>query len=357
MESVLRIQHNVARSLINLAVLALLSGDILVQQGQCETRVGGIISTEARWEPENAPYVITRDILVTRSGRLTIAPGTRIVVGKPLLYDDSIPQEDGLDSQLVSIKVNGQIHCTGRMQNRIAIASMFETSEHCAWYGILVENPIGDLNEIAFTDISGACNALIVRNAELTVRNCLVEFNNTGLRLERGGNASIYNSIIAHNFTSAVVVTASNPTFSNCIIAYNNNMGMWCDGVSKTKTEYSCFYGNGDGNFMDCDPQLGVLTHNKKGETDSTDSHNNLFRNPLFNSAPAEHRDVTNESATQLDLDSATYKPILPRDRYRLSPKSPCRDAGDPDKAYRDMDGTRADMGIFGNQEFLDPKK
>ena len=35
-------------------------------------------------------------------------------------------------------------------------------------------------------------------------------------------------------------------------------------------------------------------------------------------------------------------------DDWRLQPLSPCIDAGDPDPAFNDPDGTRNDMGIYG---------
>ncbi|HSD21028.1 MAG TPA: M6 family metalloprotease domain-containing protein [Anaeromyxobacter sp.] len=41
---------------------------------------------------------------------------------------------------------------------------------------------------------------------------------------------------------------------------------------------------------------------------------------------------------------------------YRLAPGSPCIDAGDPDSAYRDADGSRADIGAFGGPGSTPPR-
>ena len=56
------------------------------------TRTGGVISRNTRWTAEKSPYIVTRDILIERHARLTIAPGTRILISKPVRYEKEIYQ-------------------------------------------------------------------------------------------------------------------------------------------------------------------------------------------------------------------------------------------------------------------------
>lgn len=340
---------------------------------RAETRVGGIIDGEQRWTPEESPYIVTRDILITGRGRLTIAPGTAVRVGKLVYYDDTIPQLDHLDSQLVAIKVEGVLRCIGRRQNRISFSSAFELSNQCVWYGLNVDERYGRLTEIAFADISGACNGITVRRGETVIRNSVVELNNVGVRCIDRGNARLYNCVVSRNFTTGILVRESNPTILNSIVAFNKTNGVWCDGLSHSAFKHNCVYDNGDGNFLECDPKLGGLsTVSKNG--DSTDTYGNIFMDPVFAGSPgdslARTRDLTRSASQAQPPDSslaaidqrdssANASPARPARRgdtrqYWLSSYSPCRDAGSPQKRFRDADGSRNDIGIYGGPEFLE---
>ena len=250
-----------------------------------ETYVGGIIDHEQRWTPEESPYIVTRDILITGRGRLTIAPGTAVRVGKLVYYDDTIPQLDHLDSQLVAIRVEGVLRCIGRRQSRISLSSAFELSNQCVWYGVDIDERYGRLTEIAFTDISGACNGVTVRRGETVVRNSVIELNNVGVRCVDRGNARLYNCVVARNFTTGILVRESNPTILNSIVAFNKTNGLWCDGVSQVTFKNNCVFDNGDGDFLECDPKLGALSETSKNG-DSTDTYGNIYMDPILAGSP-----------------------------------------------------------------------
>jgi hypothetical protein len=342
---------------------------LLGASGRTEKR--GVIDTDEHWRAENGPFVISDDVVVSRGARVIITPGTVVLVGRPVAYDERFEQRDHLDSFTVAIRVQGVLQCVGRRDNRITIASREADSIKCTWYGIVLENQTNNFSEIAFTDISGSCHGVVAHNCTPLFRNCLLEFNNVGLTCVRGAMPRVFNCVMAHNFASAVRVERANPVLSNNIIAYNNNNGVWSDGISRITLSYNCIFGNADGDLRGCDPELGVLTKvNKNG--DSTDFAHNLFTEPVFAGTPADSlaverdvslptdksrvKDTTLAKAMHGTLTDSTVARYLSRKhrRYHLSPYSPCIDAGKPGTVFQDEDGTRNDIGIRGGREFAD---
>lgn len=336
---------------------------------QALTEKQGVIERDERWTAEEGPYFISDDILVPPNVRLSIAPGTRIFVGKPLAYDERIPQHDDLDSFLVSIKIRGSLSCVGRRNNRIRISARLNGVDNCSWYGILLDSSEAEFTEIAYTDIADACNAITIRGTGPLVRNSVLEYNNIGLYCSEGADPVILNSIVAHNFAAGIRIDGANPTFHNNIIAFNTNNGLWCDGLSHVQFEFNCVYGNSDGDYLGCNPEFGVPAKtNKNG--DSVDYAYNLSQDPVFAGSSADSLAVEHDTSLPTDRsrirdttlarivydtlpDSTAYKRRSGRyRRYELSPYSPCRNAGKKGKLYKDLDDTRNDMGIWGGPEF-----
>ncbi len=333
------------------------------------TEKQGVIERDERWTAEEGPYLISDDILVPWNVRLAIAPGTRIFVGKPLAYDERIPQHDDLDSFLVSIKVRGTLSCVGRRNNRIRISARAAGSDHCSWYGILLDSTEAEFTEIAYTDIADACNAITIRKTGPLVRNCVLEYNNIGLYCTGEADPRILNCIAAHNFTAGVRIVEANPTLNSNIIAFNTNNGVWCDGISHVRSAFNCVYGNADGDYLGCNPELGIpVKTNQNG--DSVDYAYNLHADPIFAGSRADSLAVEKDVSLPTDRsrirdttlakvvydslpDSTAHKRRTARyRRYELSPYSPCRNAGKKGKLYNDVDDTRNDMGIWGGPEF-----
>lgn len=335
------------------------------------TEKRGVIDSDEHWRAENGPFVITDDVLVARGARLIITPGTVVLVDKPVAYDERFEQRDHLDSFTVSIRVQGVLQCVGRRDNRITIVSHKADSIKCSWYGIVLENQTNNFSEIAFTDVAGSCHGVVAQNCTPLIRNAVFEFNNVGLTSLQGAEPRVYNCIAAYNFASGVRIEEANPVLYGNIIVFNRNNGVWSDGVSRFRLKYNCIYGNQDGNLRGCDPELGILSEeNKNG--DSTDYAHNLFAEPVFagtkaDSIAVEHdvnlptdksrvKDTVLAKAMHGTLTDSTASRHLAgkHRRYWLSTYSPCIDAGKPGKAFRDEDGSRNDMGIWGGQEFAD---
>ena len=101
---------------------------------------------------------------------------------------------------------------------------------------------------------------------------------------------------------------------TNSIIAYANGMyGVSSDGTAILTLEYNNVYGSGSDDY--------------DGLTDPTGTDGNISDDPLFVSWNGD----------------STYD-----DDLSLDPSSPSVDAGNPDAAYDDVDGTTNDMGAYG---------
>ncbi len=338
-----------------------------------ETVVGGIINKDTRWTAEEGPYVVTQDIMVSKSAHLAIGPGTAILIGKERVRNKAVPQLDALDSGTISIVVQGGFECVGIADKRISFMPEGAKGAGPRWYGIVFKNAPEKGVEFGYADISGAYNAISVLNCSPNVHHCRIDYNNVGIVCQQRGNITAINNVIASNYTFGIKSSQSNPVFQNNIIAFNKSNGLWCDGTSAITFEYNCVYGNSDGNLLDCDPELGILKK-KNDRKDSTDIKNNLFKNPIFAGSEfdsvAVERDVslpTDKSRikdtvlakslhTELSDSTASKKRKKTSDRYTLSRYSPCIHAGNPSGEFKNGDNSRNDMGMYGGSKFA-PKR
>ncbi|MCD4819666.1 MAG: PKD domain-containing protein [Candidatus Cloacimonetes bacterium] len=121
---------------------------------------------------------------------------------------------------------------------------------------------------------------------------------------QNGGGITCYNN--------------SSPSISNSIFSENTNYGI-SGGNGNPLIQYSNFWNNGNANFYNCDPSIGVNV-NSNANGDSCDIYNNIQLDPLF-------------------VDPGN-------DDYHLTANSPCIDAGDPNSPLN-PDGTITDIGAY----------
>jgi hypothetical protein len=344
---------------VMLAVLPLLS------PLWAETRACGIISKDTKWTLDDSPYLVIGDILVKRNARLSISPGVRILCSPTTLKDASIPQYDHLDSFSVAIKVEGSIECVGKKNKRI----VFAPASAGSWYGIVLNKASDQYSDVAFTDISGANCAITAIDCGPLVRNCVIERNNVGIYCRNNGNARIYNCVIIENFTAGIKLQSANPTLYNNIIVFNKNNGLWCDGISRVAFQYNCVWGNADGNFLECDPELGVAVKGDKKDKFPVDAYHNVLANPVFAGSEydsaAMEKDINLPTEKSRIADTALAKVLYKSladslaakqrktayPRFSLSKYSPCVNASNPAREFKDPDGSRGDMGIYGGPD------
>lgn len=335
------------------------------------TEKKGIISRNERWTVEESPYIITDDLLITPMARVVITPGVKILVGKPIAYIAGIPQEDNLDSFAISITVQGGLKCVGRIDNRISFSSQYADSQQCQWYGIILDNALEDEIEMAFVDVAEACNGITVKKGAPLLRNCLLEYNNTGAIFKNGSTPHIYNSTITSNSTAGLFIDKSNPSIFNNIIAFNRDIGVWSDGISKVNMSFNCIGKNGDKNVYGMDSRYGH-TIKVNSNKDSVDFENNIYKDPVFAGSPSDSAAVESDLSLQTDrskiadttlakivtetLTDSTAISVRKKSykRFMLSKYSPCINTGKKGKMFLNIDGTRNSMGIYGGQEFGD---
>jgi hypothetical protein len=336
-----------------------------------ETKVSGIISIDTKWMVEKGPFILIGDVLVASNARLFISPGATIIGGPALVRTSSIAQYDHADSFSAALKVEGSLDCTGKREKRIVFRSASDDAGSGLWYGIVFNKAADNYSEMAFADISGASNGVTAIDCSPLIRNCIVERNNVGLRCLTKGNLRAYNCVIVNNYTSGVTMQSANPTFYNNIIAFNRNNGFWCDNVSRMTFQYNCVWGNADGNYLDCDPELGVAIKPDKKSRDTLDKYYNVCMNPVFAGSPDDSLAVENDLSLPteksrvadtslakilhktLEDSLAIKKRRAPYVRYSLSRYSPCIGKGNPAKEFNDKDGSRNDIGLYGGPEYL----
>ncbi len=333
-----------------------------------EKIAGGIIDSDTKWNAEEGPYIVERDLLITSSAQLTISPGTKILIRNQPLPDTTVYQLNHIDSATVSIKVEGALLCLGRRDQLISFSPLNFFQDKYCWYGIVFLKNEEIPNELTGAEIVGAYSAVSAMASNPQIRLSVLEYNHIGISCFDKSKASVYNCVIARNFASGILVSGSNPHFFNNIIVFNRNHGLWCDGMSKVYLEYNCFYGNHDGDFLECDPEFGVIVKANKGK-DSADVFNNIFTDPIFagsvSDSLAAERDYNIPTLKSRVKDTALAKVIyegktLPesiwktsQSKYQLSRYSPCINAGHPGESYKDIDDSRNDMGIGGGPEFV----
>ncbi|MBN1308904.1 MAG: right-handed parallel beta-helix repeat-containing protein [Chitinispirillaceae bacterium] len=334
--------------------------------------VGGVLTRNTRWNAEEGPFYLTSDLLVAKNVRLTITAGTRVVVGACAGKDTAIRQYDDVDSRTVSIKIHGTLICCGKGEKRIIFAPDSSCTASPAWYGIIFHKADEQFTEITYADITGAYCGISVIRCSPTIRNAVIEHNHIGILCSDNASARVYNCVIMSNNAAGLRVVEANPCFMNNIISFNRNIGLWCDGLSKVTCAFNCISGNGDGDFFECDPELGLpVKKNKRG--DSVDIFNNLRFDPIFSGSIADstarRQDISLPTEKHLIRDTAiaavlqsgreetkdVRNPSL-GGRYRLSQYSPCIDAGNPSGPFKDRDGSRNDMGIWGGPEVINRK-
>jgi hypothetical protein len=348
---------------------------LLVTSSPAEEYVPSVILKETRWNLEESPYIIERDLTIEKGANLTIAPGVRIIIRKPKLFD-TITQYDATDSMLVSIRIKGALSCIGKRNQRIQFITQSTSKNSFGWYGVVFDNAPGNFAEIAFTDIVNAYRAISIRQSEPVIRNNIIEFNHIGIYCSVNGNAKIYNNIITGNFLAGIHIREANPNIANNIIFNNRNNGVLCDGKSKINFAYNCVYGNGDGNFLDCQTELGVIVKSRKKGAPETDIAYNIYKDPIFKGSAADSAAKALDISLPTDLSNikdtslaniyyenasvpheASTESKSASNRYELSRYSPCIESGLPDEDFKNIDNTRNTMGIWGGPDYFVTKE
>ena len=297
------------------------------------------------WSSQNNPYTISGDVTINPDDELVIESGTEV-------YTNG-------NSKII---VSGMLEAVG--EDRAGI--LFGTDD--GWKGIEFQNTMED-NKIENCEITGATEcAISVEFSSVVILNNSIHGNTSaavGAAIDLSSsddvlieNNFIYNNVSA-NLTGGIGCMNSSPLIKNNIIVNNSSIvaGAFSlknnsDAQIINNTIANNSANNGVFFVFNSFPIVtnsiiwdeGVSFFLANGYPDATyscisdgfDGLGNIETDPMF----------TNPSAGS-GADFNGYAAD-----WTLAAGSPCIDAGNPDSAYNDADGTPNDMGAFGGVGF-----
>ena len=316
-----------------------------------ETVISGTITENTWWTKDKGPYILVNDLVIATQARLVIEPGVEVLMEKPVKIPEGIEQIDNLDSFTVAIKVFGALFAVGTPTNPIVFKGKDVKDKYTHWYGIYIDSPRSREITISYTSISSAVNGIWVNNGSPMIRNSLLEFNNTGLRIEKKSSVRAVHCIFTHNYLAGIRVIGSNPYIYNSIIIDNDITGLWGDDRVEIVFKNNLCFRNGDRDFVDTDPHFGIMK-NLNANGDSIDIYGNLRCDPVF-AGSIKEENLQKQGKTAKKATSENIYNEIKDKRYFLSPYSPCIDAGAADKIFREPDGSPPDLGIWGGADYI----
>lgn len=349
-----------------------------------ETPFCGVIDRPLNFMRSASPYVITGDVVVLPTGRLTIESGVEIIIETKDICSDKeqqdenvdyfINQHDYNDSLFISFKVDGPFYINGSPQHPVIIRPRDTAQHRVSWDGIRINTAEVLTTQIQYLQISGANRAFQVKRSKFNISNSIFKRNNVGVYLSINGNIDLYNNIYTENFSSGIVIDNAAPNVFSSIFYKNDNYGIWSDKKAAAKIRFNNFWENGEYDCYRCPWQIKRITKtNHLG--DSIDIENNLFIDPYFvgtkSSKLLQFKDLELKTPASkvldahiMDLESKarsksqnlgidTIDKFIPRgpslnSPYLLSKYSPLTHAGPDGFYFFNDDGTRSDIGIYG---------
>ena len=187
-------------------------------------------------------------------------------------------------------------------------AHIFKNVINNGYIGITVSNSRATINNNRFLCFNAGLNAIEVMSQQpVFINNNLIYsgiFTQGGILALNSDSITVVNNTVVTNFTG-IDSRNSNITLMNNIITGNQYNGIASSGT--TTTSYNNVWGNGI-NFYNTTPGTGDISED-----------------PKFSNSAAQD--------------------------FRLLPDSPCKDAGNPDPIFNDLDGSRNDIGMSGGPD------
>ncbi len=167
--------------------------------------------------------------------------------------------------------------------------------------------------------------------------------------LEITGNSNVVianNSFAANQGLTTIVYCSQSTVLIRSNLFHNNVVGSACVGVNDGSVVIlnNTFYDNSRGFYSFSNQTIAknnIVTNS--GQYGVFGSYQDLSYNNVWNNSP-DYSSAT-PAQNSLSVDPLFVDPLF--DDYHLQEMSPCINAGDPEIAYNDPDGSRADMGCF----------
>ena len=312
----------------------------------------GIIDLPTTWTKENSPYRITGDIQISPASRLIIEAGVEVHI-VPGETCGETKQLDWADSNYVSIKAYGPILIKGTAEEPVRILPEKHQNGKIQWDGIRLPLKTKAGASIEYLHIMGANKAINAHQGRFNIGNSLFKSNGTGIWLENEGDISVYNSVFTENISSGIYVRNSRPSIAANIFYRNSSFGILADSRQNVRIQNNLFWQNADTDCRFC--PVGV--------SPSKDKFGNLYTDPIFAGSAKEaelaEKDESLKTPEKELKDVSlqkTYEKSLGRadtlraatQPYFPSKYSPLKHAAPETGFFKNADGTRGDIGIYG---------
>ena len=326
--------------------------------------VCGMIDVPITWTKEKSPYRVTGDIQVPPASRLTIEAGVEVLI-VPGETCGETKQLDWSDSTFVSIKIAGALIIKGTDKEPVRILPENHVKGKIQWDGIRVLLKNKESVNIEYLHVMGAHKGINAAYSMFNVGNSLFMGNNTGIWIENEGDLSIYNCIFTENLSAGIYISNSRPSIAANIFYKNSTFGIWSDSRKSMRIQNNIFFSNVDTDCRFCPAGTARITKDEKGAF--KDRFDNIFSDPIFVGSekekimekkdlnlPTPKQNIKDTSLQRIYETSTGHSPpVDSQSTARLfvpSKYSPALNAAPNTDFFKDEDGSRGDIGIYGGK-------
>ncbi|MDR2583224.1 MAG: right-handed parallel beta-helix repeat-containing protein [Fibromonadaceae bacterium] len=326
--------------------------------------VCGMIDVPITWTKEKSPYRITGDIQIAPASRLTIEAGVEVLI-VPGEACGETKQLDWADSTFISIKAYGSLVIKGTDKEPVRILPEKHTPGKIQWDGIRLPLKNKEAVSIEYLHIMGAHKAINASYSIFNVGSSLFMGNNTGIWLEEEGDLAIYNCMFTENLSSGIYISNSRPTIAANIFYKNSTFGILSDSRKSPRIQSNLFFANSDTDCRYCPAGTAKIVKEENGAF--KDKFENIFSDPIFVGSDKEKimmkKDINlptpkeniKDTSLQKIYETSTGKPQQadnpsPNMPFILSKYSPALNAAPNTDFFKDADGSKGDIGIYGGK-------
>jgi len=325
--------------------------------------VCGMIDVPITWTKEKSPYRVTGDIQVPPASRLTIEAGVEVLI-VPGETCGETKQLDWSDSTFVSIKIAGALIIKGTDKEPVRILPENHVKGKIQWDGIRVLLKNKESVNIEYLHVMGAHKGINAAYSMFNVGNSLFMGNNTGIWIENEGDLSIYNCIFTENLSAGIYISNSRPSIAANIFYKNSTFGILSDSRKSLRIESNLFFANADTDCRYCPAGTSKIVKEENGAF--KDKFENIFSDPIFVGSDKEKimekkdlnlptpKENIRDTSLQKVYEASTGSPPpanpSPPRPFTLSKYSPAINAAPNTDFFKDEDGSRGDIGIYGGK-------
>jgi len=325
--------------------------------------VCGMIDVPVTWTKEKSPYRITGDIQISPAARLTIEAGVEVQI-VPGEACGETKQLDWSDSTFISIKAFGPIIIKGTEKEPVRILPENHIPGKIQWDGIRLPLKNKESVHIEYLHIMGAHKAINTSYSTFNVGNSLFMANNTGIWLEDEGDVAIYNCVFTENLSAGIYVSNSRPSIAANIFYKNSNFGIWSDSRKSLRIHNNIFFANSDTDCRYCPAGTAQIVKNENGTF--KDKFENIYSDPIFVGSEKEkimEKKDLNLPTPKQNIKDTSLQRIYETSTGHAQPKtastdlpfvpskySPALKAAPNTDFFKNTDGSKGDIGIYGGK-------